>query len=75
MEPSAGISVVIIAYNEANKIGDCIDSVIGIANEILVVDSYSTDNTANIAKTTGARVIQHPFEGHIQQKNWAKDQA
>jgi len=75
VEPSAGISVVIIAYNEANKIGDCIDSVIGIANEILVVDSYSTDNTANIAKTTGARVIQHPFEGHIQQKNWAKDQA
>lgn len=75
MEPSTGISVVIIAYNEANNIGDCIDSVIGIANEILVVDSYSSDNTVNIARTKGARVIQHPFEGHIQQKNWAKDQA
>ena len=45
MEPNTGISVVIIAYNEANKIGNCIDSVIGIANEILVVDSFSTDNT------------------------------
>lgn len=75
MEPNTGISVVIIAYNEANKIGNCIDSVIGIANEILVVDSFSTDNTYNIAIEKGARVIQHPFEGHIQQKNWAKDQA
>lgn len=75
MEPSAGISVVIIAYNEANKIGDCIDSVIGIADEVLVVDSFSTDNTYHIAEEKGARVIQHPFEGHIQQKNWAKDQA
>lgn len=75
MEPSVGISVVIIAYNEAHHIGRCIDSVIEIANEILVVDSFSTDNTYNIAKTKGARVIQHSFEGHVQQKNWAKDQA
>lgn len=75
MEPSAGISVVIIAYNESNNIGRCIDSVIGIANEILVVDSFSTDNTPLIARIKGARVIQHTFEGHIQQKNWAKDQA
>ncbi len=75
MEPGAGISVVIIAYNEANNIGSCIDSVIGIANEILVVDSFSTDNTCQIAESKGARVIQHAFEGHIQQKNWAKDQA
>ncbi len=67
--------MVIIAYNESNNIGRCIDSVIGIANEILVVDSFSTDDTYNIAIEKGARVIQHPFEGHIQQKNWAKDQA
>lgn len=75
MDPKAGISVVIIAYNEANNIGRCIDSVADIANEILVVDSFSTDNTPAIAVNKGARVIQHAFEGHIQQKNWAKDQA
>jgi glycosyltransferase involved in cell wall biosynthesis len=75
VEPSAGISVVIIAYNESNNIGRCIDSVIEIANEILVVDSFSTDDTHSIAHDKGARVIQHHFEGHIQQKNWAKDQA
>ena len=75
MDPKAGISVVIIAYNEANNIGRCIDSVADIASEILVVDSFSTDNTQVIAASKGARVIQHAFEGHIQQKNWAKDQA
>jgi glycosyltransferase involved in cell wall biosynthesis len=75
VEPNTGISVVIIAYNEANNIGNCIDSVIEIANEILVVDSFSTDNTVSIALNKGARVLQHHFEGHIQQKNWAKDQA
>ncbi len=75
MDPKAGISVVIIAYNEANNIGRCIDSVGDIASEILVVDSFSTDNTPAIAASQGARVIQHAFEGHIQQKNWAKDQA
>jgi glycosyltransferase involved in cell wall biosynthesis len=75
VDPKAGISVVIIAYNEANNIGRCIDSVADIASEILVVDSFSTDNTQAIAASKGARVIQHAFEGHIQQKNWAKDQA
>jgi glycosyltransferase involved in cell wall biosynthesis len=75
VDPKAGISVVIIAYNEAKHIGRCIDSVADIASEILVVDSFSTDNTQAIAASKGARVIQHAFEGHIQQKNWAKDQA
>jgi glycosyltransferase involved in cell wall biosynthesis len=67
--------VVIIAYNEAKNIGRCIDSVIGLVNEVVVVDSFSTDDTHSIASSKGARVIQHAFEGHIQQKNWAKDQA
>ena len=75
MEPNAGISVVIIAYNEAKNIGRCIDSVMGLVNEVVVVDSFSTDDTPLIARSKGARVIQHAFEGHIQQKNWAKDQA
>jgi glycosyltransferase involved in cell wall biosynthesis len=69
------ISAVIITYNEANNIGRCLDSLEGIADDIVVVDSYSTDQTAAICLEKGARVIQHPFEGHIEQKNWALDQA
>lgn len=69
------LSVVIIAYNEEENIGRCIDSVKEIADEVLVVDSFSTDKTVAIAEAKGARVVQRKFEGHIQQKNWAKEQA
>jgi glycosyltransferase involved in cell wall biosynthesis len=69
------LSVVIITFNEEENIGKCIDSVKQVADEIVVVDSFSTDKTRQIAEEKGARVIQHLFEGHIQQKNWAKDQA
>lgn len=69
------LSVVIITYNEAANIGCCIDSVQGLADEVLVVDSFSTDNTVSIATSKGARVLTHAFEGHIQQKNWARLQA
>ncbi len=75
MKAPAKLSVVIITYNEADQIADCIDSVMGLADEILVVDSFSDDNTAAIANALGARVLQHEFAGHIEQKNWAKNQA
>jgi len=69
------LSVVIITLNEEENIGKCIDSVQGIADEIVVIDSFSTDKTKAIATEKGARFIEHAFEGHIQQKNWAKEQA
>ncbi len=72
MEP---ISVVIITFNEEQNIRNCLLSVQSIASEILVLDSGSTDNTVRIAKALGARVETHPFDGHIQQKNRAKDMA
>jgi len=65
------ISVVIITYNEEKNIGRCLDSVKGIADDIVVVDSYSTDHTEKICHEYGVRFIQHSFEGHIEQKNWA----
>ena len=65
------ISVVIITFNESLNIERCIRSVLPIADEIVVVDSFSTDDTLSIAKTLGAKVFSHPFEGHIQQKNYA----
>jgi len=69
------LSVVIITYNEEKKIGRCIDSVLPIADEVLVVDSYSKDDTKKICLKKGVRFIEHRFEGHIQQKNFALSQA
>ena len=68
------LSVVIITLNEARNIGRCLESVRDIADEIVVVDSFSTDDTENICRQYGVRFIQHPFEGYIEQKNYALTQ-
>ncbi len=69
------ISAVIITLNEERNIGRCLESLQGLADEIVVVDSYSTDRTEEICRSHGARFIQHKFHGHIEQKNWAILQA
>jgi glycosyltransferase involved in cell wall biosynthesis len=69
------ISVVIITFNEERNIARCLDSVKEIADEILVVDSLSTDGTKHICHSFGARFIEHPFQGYIEQKNVALDLA
>lgn len=69
------LSVVVITYNETLQIGRCLDSVKDVADELIVVDSFSTDDTVQIAESKGALVFQHPFEGHIQQKNYALTKA
>lgn len=69
------LSVVIITLNEENNIGPCIDSVQGLADEVIVVDSFSTDRTAAIATQKGAKVFQHKFEGYTKQKNTAAQHA
>jgi glycosyltransferase involved in cell wall biosynthesis len=69
------LSVVIITFNEEKNIARCIDSVQSIADEIVVVDSFSTDQTKTICTSKGVKFIEHAFEGHIQQKNWAITQA
>jgi glycosyltransferase involved in cell wall biosynthesis len=71
MKKSVEISAVVITYNEEDNIGRCLDSVSGVADEALVVDSFSTDKTEEITKNKGANFIQHEFEGHIEQKNYA----
>jgi glycosyltransferase involved in cell wall biosynthesis len=62
------ISAIIITYNEARNIARCINALKGVADEIIVVDSYSKDNTVAIAQELGAMVFQHPFEGYGEQK-------
>src|SRR5437899_13040797 len=56
------ISAYILAFNEAEKIADAVSSVLW-ADEIVVADSGSTDRTAAIAQSLGARVVQLPFHG------------
>lgn len=63
------LSVVIITFNEELNIGKCIDSVAPVADEVIVLDSFSTDKTKDIAEAKGAKFFQHIFDGHIQQKN------
>lgn len=69
------LSVVILTLNEEKNIGRCIDSVKDIADEIVVVDSFSEDDTRKICEEKNATFIQHKFEGYIEQKNWAIKQA
>jgi glycosyltransferase involved in cell wall biosynthesis len=65
------ISVVIITFNEENKLARCIDSIKPVADEIVILDSFSTDNTLNIALKAGAVVQQQTFYGYKEQKNAA----
>lgn len=69
------MSVTIIALNEEENIARAIESVRGFAQEILVVDSGSSDRTAEVARHLGARVIVNPWRGYGQQKNFAQSQA
>lgn len=67
----ANLTVIILTKNEEQNLKKCIESFGHSAIRVVVVDSYSTDNTVTIAKSLGAEVIQHPFENHAAQFNWA----
>jgi glycosyltransferase involved in cell wall biosynthesis len=65
------ISVVIITFNEEKNISRCLDSVKEVADEIVVLDSGSTDRTKEICLQRGVSFYEYKFDGHIQQKNRA----
>ena len=69
------ISACIISYNEEQKIEDCLKSLQGIVDEIIVVDSISTDGTIEIAKKYTDKIYEQKFLGHIEQKNLAVEKA
>ena len=69
------ISAVIITYNEESTVERCIKSVQRVVDEVLVVDSFSTDRTQEICENLGVRFIQHEFNGYRDQKNFALQQA
>lgn len=67
------LSVTIVTLNEAFNLPDCLESV-KWADEIVVVDSGSTDETIEIAKKYTDKVFYHPWSNYAAQKNWAIDQ-
>jgi glycosyltransferase involved in cell wall biosynthesis len=70
------LTLLIPCKNEASNIRECIASVRGVADEILVADSLSTDNTLDLVRQTGGcRVIEREFVDYANFKNWAIPQA
>ncbi|HEY9156291.1 MAG TPA: glycosyltransferase family 2 protein, partial [Opitutaceae bacterium] len=63
-------SIVILTLNEEKNLSRCLESARG-SDDIVVLDSGSTDGTAEIAKAAGARVVIHPFENFATQRNYA----
>jgi len=71
----AKLSVVIIAHNEENIIQRCLDAVKPVADEIIIVDSHSSDHTGEISRKNGCKVIPREFDGYGTQKQFGVDQA
>ena len=65
------ISAVVITQDEARNIGRCLESLRGVVDEVVVVDSGSTDDTESICRAAGARFVSHAWEGFSGQKNYA----
>ena len=63
------ISIFILTYNEELDIASCIESAM-ISDDVIVVDSYSSDRTVDIVKQYPIRLVQHTFESHGRQRTW-----
>jgi len=66
----ADLTVVILTKNEENNLEKCIRSFQGVAKRFVIVDSFSTDNTVDLAKNLGADVYQNPWVDYATQLNW-----
>ncbi|GGI57127.1 glycosyltransferase family 2 protein [Winogradskyella haliclonae] len=69
------LSGVIITYNEERNIENCLQSLIDVVDEIVVVDSFSTDDTKAICQKFDVKFIEQKFLGYVEQKNFALNQA
>lgn len=68
------ISAIILTYNEERNLPECLHSLHGWIDEVLIVDSGSTDRTQDIARSFGVQIVEHPFETHAKQWAWALEQ-
>ncbi len=69
------ISAALITYNEQDKIEACLESLEGLCDDIVVLDSYSTDSTVELSRRFTDRVIQEKWHGYTKQKQLATDLA
>jgi glycosyltransferase involved in cell wall biosynthesis len=69
------LAVIILTYNEERHISRALTSIAGIAREIFVVDSFSSDRTTELARAQGATVLQNKFINQAKQFKWALDNA
>ncbi len=72
--PIPGLSVFIITRDEADRLCDTLEAVNGLASEVIVVDSGSTDATVSVARSAGATVLVQPWLGYGGQKRFGEDQ-
>lgn len=70
----SGLTLLVLTRNEAPRLGDCLASFQSVADEILVVDSQSTDGTIEVARAFGAKVLVREFPGRAAQTRWAIEQ-
>ena len=75
MNDRPSIAVVILTYNESIHLPRALEHIRGFAREIFVVDSFSTDDTVELARAGGAQVLQHAFQYQAQQFDWALQNA
>ena len=72
-EKGRSISVLILTFNEAANIRRCLESLRGWTDDIVIVDSYSTDDTLSICRDYGCKIYQREFINQAIQCNWALD--
>ena len=68
------ITALILTYNEEKHLYRCLKSIESVADQIVIIDSYSTDNTVSIARDFGAEVLQNKWVNYASQFNWGLDQ-
>jgi glycosyltransferase involved in cell wall biosynthesis len=72
-ESTAPISAIVLTYNEEANIEACLQSLVDWTDELFVVDSYSSDNTTEIASDFTDKIFEHKFENYADQRNWAQN--
>ncbi|ESQ85167.1 hypothetical protein AEAC466_05510 [Asticcacaulis sp. AC466] len=75
MTNHTSLSICIICKNEADRIVACLNAVAGLSDDVVVVDSGSTDDTVQKAEAWGGRVFFNPWSGYGPQKRFSEDQA
>src|SRR5438132_10016013 len=73
MTPKPTVSCLVYTLNEEVNLPHCLDS-LRWCDDVVVIDSFSTDRTEEIARAAGVRFVQNPFTGFGDQRNWTLDQ-